>query len=945
MFKQANVRNGRNALTWLRRLTEKEFDASFFEKSANNEISLRSERVWIDYREANKAIRSYMEAPSEREARSRFPALVSATLMMSESLLARCPKLRTLRFVWQPSRDIDGLLCEAWRTPTAEECAACSNLEEVFKCLAIVDKVWKRQKRTIPDHLQKIGETLGLCVSFAGPHKALSLLEAFECELSSDRRLLKVRSGWISQEKKKLLETLRIANVTAAEASRAILDEAAIVGRSEATSKICDLLLAGQKPVVTIVGEGGIGKTTLALTVSKRIGPSFGGRVSFVKLALLRTEERLARHIVASMELQLVADHEESAEAALVSHFANSSTPRRLSLLVLDNCEHLNDAPAKLIARLIKKCPTLRVLATSRRALELRYFEQRFPLLPLAYELEGISQQQDVLKLPAVRLFLQSAEISEEDVRLSDDIFVSSLAKLSKSLQGIPLCIVLAGARYGLTRDIASILSDADILNLSSDNPEADEKDRAVRASIEWSEKLLSPTACTLFHRVSVFYGGWDNVAMLDVCFEGRYRRELFEAQSDLERLYLISVSGARHKMMNPVLRSYAFERLQEAGEAEPILQKHALHYAKIASEEGPKVLKEEMTSPLQRISLDSENFARAFEWSRQHDRSVGLKMAIDLCPYWIVRGLFSFGRTTLREFLDANPKATAQTKGAIRSGLASLSYFQSHYGMALDYAEQSLKDLSGTEDTFSQVAALTVAGIVGFFQPLPDLERAQQRAEAKLDKSVELADGPNGSDWLSALAHSNRAFLLSQVKKHVGRGGRQKLVREAELAVAAAKRSGNEWIINVALTNQAFTISKMDPNLKPGLIVGLLEEALKSRRETGDRYGVLQLLGLLAFAICTSTESSREDFRRAAILLGAQDGMQDQKELPIPALNLERINHARELVDKLLPGEGSRLMSYARQKFSEVEAVRIALKEQQVDWRQVETEIQSTKN
>jgi predicted ATPase len=372
----------------------------------------------------------------------------------------------------------------------------------------------------------------------------------------------------------------------------------------------------------------------------------------FVKLTPLKAPDRLARYIAAAIELPFGADEEGLAEDVLVRYLTDEKKPRRLHLLILDNCEHLRDAPAKLVDKLLRECSRLRVLVTSRRALELIQIEHMHQVRALNYQIAGSPQVEDLLVLPAIQLFLLKAAIREGDARLRDDDFIAKLRNLSEKLQGIPLCIVLAAARYKFTRDIDSILGDADVLDLSSANPTSEQKERAVRASIEWSERLLSKTARTLLHRVSVFYGGWGNGAVREVCFGEGYRPEFFEAQKELERLHLISVQGSRHRIMNSVVRSYAFERLEESGESEAVLRRHARYYAKLASEMGQKVIQKEMRTALGLLSLDSENYVRAFDWCRNNDHELSLQLAIDLWPYWVVKGLFSFGRSTLGEFM-----------------------------------------------------------------------------------------------------------------------------------------------------------------------------------------------------------------------------------------------------------------------------------------------------
>ena len=197
----------------------------------------------------------------------------------------------------------------------------------------------------------------------------------------------------------------------------------------------------------------------------------------------------------------------------------------------------------------------------------------------------------------------------------------------------------------------------------------------------------------------------------------------------------------------------------------------------------------------------------------------------------------------------------------------------------------------------------------------------------------MKLADGQPSAHWLQALAHSNRAFLRAQLDAKKPRSGWRRLLAEASQAVLAARQSHNEWIIDVALVNEAFTIWAADPSPDRAAVERLLKVALKSRDDIGDRYGILQLFGLLAHVICTAKDSAKEDYRRAAILLGIQHAMRDQKELPIPALNYKAINEARDVLRTKLPSEIDRLWSHARERMSYTDALQFALGELDLDW------------
>jgi non-specific serine/threonine protein kinase len=724
------------------------------------------------------------------------------------------------------------------------------------------------------------------------------------------------------------------------------IDESEIIGRAAAIERICNKLLTREGRLVSLIGEGGVGKTTLALIVRQRVRKNFEGGVWFVKLSGFSSPDHLALakdiadkfglHI-ASKQLKVgtptPAETKKSPEEdALVNHFGKNER-----LLILDNCEHLGVVPSLLVETLLRRSPRLKVLATSRRPLGLLGLEDFIVVQPLEHSLPGGATMAEVLTLPAIQLFLRRAGLSDNDAKALGENFVAKVSELAMRLEGVPLCIVLAAAHYRLVQDIDAILNDL-IRALSMQDPRLEPKEKAVKASIEWSVQLLSPMASDLLLRLSVFYGGWDNHALRTICATTtKDHPNILDAQAELERIFLILPAGGRHRM-NSVVRDYAFERLESTGQADAILRDHAEHYARLAHNEGQKVVQRDIKPAMALLTSDSENFKRALDWCRTHNARLGLRLVTSLWQYWVVKGLFSFGRANLEEFLRACPDAPPSIVCRALAGSATLAYHQSDYRSVLDLARRFLSQARKVQDIWAEVVVLVIASVAEVYQPSLDRKPPGPRTRAMryLDRSVKLADGQPSAYWLQALAHSNRAFLRAQLDAGKLRSGWRKLLAEASQAVLAARQSRNEWIIAVALTNEAFTIWGAHPNPDRASVERLLQIALKSRHDIGDRYGILQIFGLLAHLICTAKASGTEDYRRAAILLGIQDAMQDQKEIPIPALNDKAIKNAREVLRTKLPSDVDRLWSYAREKMSYTDALQFALGELTLDWRSI---------
>ena len=393
-------------------------------------------------------------------------------------------------------------------------------------------------------------------------------------------------------------------------------------------------------------------------------------------------------------------------------------------------------------------------------------------MAPLAYSADAHTAAKDVLALPSIQLFLRRSGLSEERAKILGKDFIAKLRELSMLLEGIPLCIVLAAARYRRNPDTDAILTDV-LRTLYIQDPTLEPKAKAVRASIQWSEQLLSPTARALFHRLSVFYGGWDNRALLDVCVGlAGDNSQILDAQMELEAYFLvISAHGGRHRM-NSVIREFAFERLKSGGQSDDVLRAHAKYYAKLGGQNGPKVLERDMKRAVALLTTESENFNRAFDWCRTNDVKLGLRLAAGLWPFWVAIGFFSYGRSTVQEFLSNSDDEAPTLVCRALAGLATLAYFQSDYRNALELAKRCLLQARKINDTWAQVTVLVIASIAEVYQPSRDHKRPGPRTRSLryLDKSVQLADRQLSAYWLQALAHSNRAFIRAQIDPRKGR-------------------------------------------------------------------------------------------------------------------------------------------------------------------------------
>ena len=296
----------------------------------------------------------------------------------------------------------------------------------------------------------------------------------------------------------------------------------ALIGRERDVETVRRLVHGAEGRLVTLTGPGGVGKTSLALRVAGDLLPAPGAPgdaplpdgVWLVELAALTDPALLPQAVAAAVEVRERPGR--PLEEVLLERLAG-----RGLLLLLDNCEHLVDACARLLDTLLRGCPELRVLATSREALRISG-EVAWPVPPLAVpDLGAALTPQAVLAYPAARLFMERARAVEPAYAVGD-AGARALARLCGRLEGNALAIELAAAR-------APVLSPEQILDrlgdslrlLSQGSRSAPARQQSLRATLDWSHDLLSPRERVLFRRLSVFAGGWTLEAAEAVCAGG----------------------------------------------------------------------------------------------------------------------------------------------------------------------------------------------------------------------------------------------------------------------------------------------------------------------------------------------------------------------------------------------------------------------------------------
>jgi non-specific serine/threonine protein kinase len=413
------------------------------------------------------------------------------------------------------------------------------------------------------------------------------------------------------------------------------------IGREREQADV--LALLDRAPLVTLTGAGGCGKTRLALTVAGSLLPEYPDGVWLVELAALVDPILVPQTVARVLGLQ-----EQPGRTPL--EMLTSYLKHRRLLLVVDNCEHLVGACADLAATLLRSCPQLRLLATSREALEVAGEAlYRAPSLSMP-DLAQLPSPDRLTQYEAVQLFLERAQARRADFTLTARN-AQAVAQVCVRLDGMPLAIELAAARIGVlpVESIAARLDDR--FRLLTGGPRTTlPRQQTLRATLDWSHDLLSRPEQALLRRLAVFAGGWtleaaESVCAGDVVVEG----EILDLLSALVNKSLVQAEGAdsHHRYwLLETLRQYTLERLEAMGEEAAVQDLHLAYFLALAEEAEPQLRGPAQGCWLDRLEVEHDNLRLALGWAlERHAEDGGLRLAGALWGFWSYRGHLAEGQ------------------------------------------------------------------------------------------------------------------------------------------------------------------------------------------------------------------------------------------------------------------------------------------------------------
>ncbi|MEV6492074.1 LuxR C-terminal-related transcriptional regulator [Actinoplanes sp. NPDC051633] len=395
--------------------------------------------------------------------------------------------------------------------------------------------------------------------------------------------------------------------------------------------------------LVTLTGAGGVGKTRLAQRVGGDMRRAFPDGVWFVELSELRDPDLLAVTVAETLGIR---EESVSADAPGLARFLADQQ----ALIVLDNCEQLIGPCADLAALLLRRCPEIRIMTTSRQALSVAG-EATLTVQPLSVPDPDVPvTAAELARIESATLLVERAAAVQPGFEMTEEN-AGTIARLCQALEGVPLAIELAVARLrALSLDqILDRLTDRFRL-LTSGARNAPARQQTLRALIDWSWELCSAPERTLWARLSVFSGGLTLDAAEQVCADETLPApsmlDLIASLVDKSVLTRIGDDGqARYRMLE-VVREYGAMRLAEAGDQARLAELHCGYYAALAHYGDRHWVSPDQAALMQRLRQEQANLRVALEWTvREGPAERALRFVADLENHWTLRGFLSEGR------------------------------------------------------------------------------------------------------------------------------------------------------------------------------------------------------------------------------------------------------------------------------------------------------------
>ena len=485
--------------------------------------------------------------------------------------------------------------------------------------------------------------------------------------------------------------------------------------------------------LLTLIGPGGTGKTRLSIRAANELLDQYPDGVWFVEFAPILDPLLVPRTTAIAIGLR------DEPQRSVIEMLCDYLHEKKM-LIILDNCEHLVDACARMADRILHAAPNTRILASSREALgvggEVTY---RVPSLGLP-DLSHLPPIESLDQYEAVKLFIDRATSAVPTFTVTNEN-APALAQVCHHLDGIPLAIELAAAKIRVlsVEQIASRLGDRFKL-LTSGSRTALERHQTLRAAIDWSYNLLPPAEQILFGRLSIFIGGWTLEAAESVCGDeptssvvrGEDILDLMEQLINKSLILKEEMQGETRYRVLETIRQYANEKLVESDESNTLRDKHLEYFLNMAELAEPKLYSADQEHWLNELEVENNNLRAAQEWSLSgpNKGKEGLRLSSALVPFWLIHGHLREGQTWLERLLEVNRDASVSIRAKALSGAGTMAWSRNNYSRAAAFHQESLELYQALNDQRGIAEALHNLGVQSysqgnFEQALPQLQES----------------------------------------------------------------------------------------------------------------------------------------------------------------------------------------------------------------------------
>ncbi len=639
------------------------------------------------------------------------------------------------------------------------------------------------------------------------------------------------------------------------------------IGRAREMADLKRLLRTTR--LLTLIGPGGTGKTRLSLQAAAEMLEEFPHGVWLVEFATVSDPALVAETIANIVEVR-----EEHGRAPLETLAA--ALHNRHLLLVLDNCEHLVAACAQTAATLLRRCPKVTILASSREALNIEgeTLQSVPPLgVPEFSRRDNEFKSGEIAELEAIQLFVERASAVQPGFALTTGN-APLIAKICWRLDGIPLAIELAAARIKVLslEQIFTRLDDRFCL-LSGGSRTALPRQQTLGALIDWSYDLLSEPERILLRRLTIFVAGRTLEMAEDVCAsEGLDKKSIFDLLSALVEKSLLTIeSGPGGETRYTLLESvwdYGDEKLTQLGETLRYRSKHLDYFVRLAEQAESKLFGKDQKAWLEKLSVEHYNLNMALNFSAEHSEFIGhgLRLAGALARYWEVHSYLTEGYEHFQKLLaktDDTMDPLVRAKAEVGAG--RLSWCQDRDADALRHYHTALAIYEAARMT-EQIGS--VEALLGFAERSngngsagrAHFERAKAIGEEQhLARVTAMA-----MHGLASLAADDGDFIRARQDKEKG--------------LISARASGDEWVVALiaaSLGKDCFGQGDFVAARK------FLRESLAISRDLGNKWVVPYAIELLGDICANESEA-----QKAVQLYGAASAQREALGCPFPSCN-----------------------------------------------------------